>query len=163
MKEYPTPATRTRAGPPFTWVMQRPAALFLECAGAGVDFAVDHQRVVRVVDVRGARHARVERADGPQDVDPLEVLRLLEVLQDRGSENGLLVRARLAERVHRRGVPGGRGHDLVVLDQALVHGHVVGQPAATRAPQTGRLDLALGDLEVREGLVVAVLDELPRL
>ena len=65
---------------------------------------------VRIVDVDRAGHARVERVDGPQDLE-----RLLGSRHRRADERRPR-RPRLPLRVARRGVPGARHDELVVLD-----------------------------------------------
>ena len=52
----------------------------IDTAGAGVDLAGDD--LVPGVDVGRARHARIEAPQGPQDVDRLVVLGLVELLED---------------------------------------------------------------------------------
>src|SRR5512134_3019789 len=109
------------------------AALLLRSARARVDLAGDEVAVA--VDVRGAGHARIEAADGTQDVDTLELLRIIRLFEQWRIQHGLFIRARLAPAVAGRCVPGGRREDLVVRDSTAVQSEVVREPAAAGAPE----------------------------
>src|SRR5215210_8958303 len=82
----------------------------LQRAAAGVDLPRDD--ALAGVHVGGAGHAGVEAADGPQDVDALDLV-VGDRLKDGGVDDGLLVGAEAAEGVGGGGVEGGRGGDLV--------------------------------------------------
>src|SRR5579863_3191428 len=69
---------------------------------------------LRVVEMYGAGQARVKGVDGAQDLDGL-----LDV-GDRRADQRLLEGRALLMRVARRAVPGGRHHELVVVDLAVL-------------------------------------------
>ena len=120
-----------------------------------------------VVEVDAARQAGIEAADGPHDVDPLEVGPIV-LLEDRLALDRVLVRTGGPELVARVGVPRGRRVGVVVRDLAAADDHVVGQDAADGLgePDADRL---VRHLELVPGLGVAgpdlgqrLLDEVQR-
>src|SRR5688572_11660006 len=106
---------------------------FVQTAGAGVDLARDHPGFG--LDVRRARHARVEAANRAQDVDAAELLRVRRFLEEWRVHDGLLIRPGLPPLVCGRRVPCGRRDDLVVRYRAAVEHEVVSEVPASRAPE----------------------------
>src|SRR6476646_2005034 len=115
----------------------------------------DLAHLAAAVHVHAAGQAGVERADGPHDVDSLEVLRSV-LLEYGGVLDGVLVRARRSERIARARVPGRRRVGLVVRDLALADHHVVGEHAAGSLVEAAA-DGALGHLELVPALGAAGL------
>src|SRR6266542_3541183 len=102
-------------------------------AGAGVDLARDD--AVAGVDVRGARHAGIEAADGAQDVDPFEIFRVIESLQQRCVQDRFFIRTRVIPGIARRCVDRGRRDDLIVGHVSVLKLEMMSEPAAARAPK----------------------------
>src|SRR5215217_1514876 len=93
-RTYPPQGVRTHSG----------RYGLLERAAAGVDLPGDD--ALARVHVGGAGHAGVEAADGPQDVDALDLV-VGDRLQDGGVDDGLLVGAETTEGVGGSCVQGG--------------------------------------------------------
>src|SRR5687768_4233640 len=79
------------------------------------------------IEVHGARHAGIEATDGTQDIDASELLRPLELLQQRGVQHRLLIRSWDAEGVEWRGHPCRGRDDLIVGDAPAIQHRMVRQ------------------------------------
>src|SRR6266516_6637804 len=108
--------------------------LVVGAAGAGVDLARDD--AVAGVDVRGTRHAGIEAADGAQDVDPFEIFRVIESLQQRCVQDRFFIRTRVIPRIARRCVDRGWRDDLIISPVSVLKLEMMGEPAAARAPKS---------------------------
>src|SRR4051794_3269331 len=116
-------------------------------AGDRLGGRVEHLQLLAVAEihVHAARQAGVEAADGPHDVDALEVLAVV-LLEDRLALDGVLVRARRPEAVPRVGVPGSRRIRVVVRDLPVADHHVVAEHAADGLGEADA-DALVGHLE----------------
>src|SRR4051794_9859110 len=116
-------------------------------AGDRLGGRVEHLQLLAVaeVHVHAARQAGVEAADGPHDVDSLEVLPVV-LLEDRLPLDGVLVGPGRAEAVPRAGVPRRRRIRVVVRDLPVADDQVVAEHAAHGLGEAAA-DALLGHLE----------------
>src|SRR6266487_4708913 len=121
--------------------LMRVLVLVVGAAGAGVDLARDD--AVAGVDVRGARHAGIEAADRAQDVDPFEIFRVIESLQQRRVQHGFFIRTWVIPRIARRCVDRGWRDDLIISHVSVLKLEMMGEPAAASAPKSNADLIAL--------------------
>src|SRR6266702_754833 len=107
--------------------------LVVGATGAGVDLARDD--AVARVDVRGARHAGIEAADRAQDVDPFEIFRVIESLQQWRVQDGFFIRTWVIPGIARRCVDRGWRDDLIISHVSVLKLKMMGEPATARPPE----------------------------
>src|SRR5450759_3329288 len=96
------------------WTSRSRGLVAVAIKTSSADHYFRQRAAIRTDDVRSAGEARIERVDSPQDLDGLPRI------GHRRTDERRFVSAMLPLGVLRRGVPGGRHHDLVVLNLAVV-------------------------------------------